>query len=144
MPRAAPNCRERRLAVAISVCQVAIFQGLTFHQVRKSADCELDTCRRITIRYVDGKVTRWRTDVPQSRWPVITQTRIAGALTTDTGMASVYRGLGKEPDLRSLRDSDRSHAPNVRQWLKFAMYALLNGLSPKDIIFRCPDRVDVN
>jgi hypothetical protein len=42
---------------------VAFFQGLTFHRVRKTKGCRLDSCRRITVRYVDGEVTRWRKDI---------------------------------------------------------------------------------
>lgn len=50
---------------------VLLFQGLTFHRVVKTINCKLGSCRRITVRYLNGENTKWRSDIPSSWWPFI-------------------------------------------------------------------------
>ena len=126
--------------VVLEPGDVALFQGLTMHRVTKRGErCTLRTCRRATIRYVDGAVTRWRTDVPPSRWPFIERFRLApGAAITEAGLASVWTGEDRPPQLRAFADPHAVVLPSTWLWLRFAWRALMRGISPSDVIFRCP------
>ena len=115
---------------------VALFQGLTFHRVRKTKGCRLDTCRRITVRYVDGEVTRWRKDIPPSKWPIIKMVAEHGELVNRT-MPIVYDR--KNPVNYNGFDTQGEILPSVKDWFTFAWHVIRNGLNPSDIIFQCPE-----
>ena len=93
---------------------VVFWQGLTMHRVHVDPTAALT--RRLTIRYLDAQVTRWRTDVPTSRWPVIRNTAVPGALVGSSIPLSEY-----------------SYGP----WLPFLWHMLWNGWNASDLIHVC-------
>ena len=115
---------------------VALFQGLTFHRVRKTKGCRLDTCRRITVRYVDGEVTRWRSDIEPSKWPIIKMLQEPGELVNKT-MPIVYDR--NNPVNHNGFDIQGSILPTIGDWFGFAYHVIRNGFNPGDIIFQCPE-----
>ena len=115
---------------------VALFQGLTFHRVRKTKGCRLDTCRRITVRYVDGEVTRWRNDIEASKWPIIRMLQEPGELVNKS-MPIVYDR--RKPVNYNGFDIQGTILPSLNDWFGFAWHVIKNGLNPSDIIFQCPE-----
>ena len=115
---------------------VALFQGLTFHRVRKTRGCRLDTCRRVTVRYVDGEVTRWRNDIEPSKWPIIKMLQEPGELVNKS-MPIVYDR--NKPLNHNGFDVQGSILPSISDWFGFAWHVINNGLNPGDIIFQCPE-----
>ena len=115
---------------------VAFFQGLTFHRVKKTKGCNLDTCRRVTVRYVDGEVTRWRDDIPPSNWPIIKMKQESGELVNQT-MPIVY---DKNNPVNYNGFSIKGPImPKMGDCLWFALHVIKNGFNPSDIIFQCPE-----
>lgn len=126
----------RKEVINLEVGDVAFFQGLTFHRVIKTNKCELDTCRRVTVRYVDGEVTKWRDDIPQSKWPFIQHMSTPGH--------SVINDLPRVLDRRkdgsidwSLCASDQPMIPSLKYWMPFIWRVARNGFNPGSIIFQC-------
>ena len=114
---------------------VVFFQGLAFHRVRKTRGCKLDTCRRITVRYVDGEVTRWRNDIPPSIWPTIKMFSDPGKSVNAT-VPIVYDK--KNPVNYNGFDQEGAMVPSLFYWFGFLWHAIRNGIKPSDIIFQCP------
>ena len=123
---------------------VALFQGLTFHQVRKSAKCKLDTCRRITIRYVDGATTRWRDDIDQrSVWPIVQRIGGIPGEIAAARLAAVYDA--SEPDIDAgpvLSPLEgRPLLPAFSDWLPILRQMVFGGgIQAHHIINQCPHR----
>ena len=115
---------------------VVFFQGLTFHRVKKTKGCRLDTCRRITVRYVDGEVTRWRDDIMPSIWPIIKLKSEPGLLVNRT-MPIVY-DKNKPVNLNGF-DRKGPMVPSISDWFGFIWHVTWNGFNPSDIIFQCPE-----
>ena len=63
---------------------VVFLRGLAFHIVIKSGACKYGACRRVTIRYLDGDITKWRQDGKPSVWPFISQFAHSGKLVSTT------------------------------------------------------------
>ena len=99
--------------------------------------CRLDTCRRITVRYVDGEVTRWRNDIPPSIWPIIKMIAEPGELVNKS-MAIVY-DKNKPLNYNIFDSKEGPIVPSISDWFGFAWHVIQNGLNPGDIIFQCPE-----
>lgn len=135
--------------VRLNAGDVALFQGLTFHRVIKSSNCTLETCRRVTIRYVNGEKTRWRTDVAGSIWPYISEIQRPGELIkNDMPVVSARKGLVSAP-IPSFFSATDIIIPSRLYWVYFFSHILASKLSPKKkdtprlvskIINQCPHR----
>lgn len=129
---------------------VLFFQGLTYHAVSKHRECEIDTCRRVTIRYVDGEVTSWRDDLQvNSVWPFISwATRWHRKLgeqmeTTLPGPYMLDRRMGSDVKLGLLRYGG-SLIPPIHHWLRFAFRIFMSGGMKGDhIVSQCPHNVNL-
>jgi len=78
--------------------QAVIFQGLTFHSVRYSPKCTINTCRRMTYRYFDGENTIWRTDIPVPTYPTLSSVFKPGEKAIENFPKLVDRRLGESPN----------------------------------------------
>lgn len=146
--------------VELHIGDVALFQGLTFHRVLKNiSKCELNTCRRITIRYVDGMNTKWRTDVPDSMWPFIQELGNPGKYVIDD-LAIVYDTRVSDVEIAAESGAERNDyksnseikhkwnrlgnndaiVPQLKYWFTFLWHVLTNGFKPSSIIFQCPNQ----
>lgn len=122
---------------------VAFFQGLTFHRVRKNVHkCYLDTCRRVTIRYIDGEVTRWRDDIPPSKWPIISSVIKPGSPITTLPRVVDNRVDGSIEYGQT--STPGPYLPPVWYWMDFIRNIIFNGLSPNDIINQCDFNMKLN
>eukprot|EP01084_Bolivina_argentea_P284927 488464_1 len=122
--------------INLNVGDVALFQGLTFHRVIKTNKCKLDTCRRVTIRYVDGQVTKWRDDVPKSKWPFIQQMSRPGQLVVND-LPRVYDKRKNGSVDWGICGNGKPLIPPLKYWMQFIWHILKNGFNPGSIIFQC-------
>jgi len=125
---------------------VALFQGLTFHQVRKTANCKLETCRRITVRYLNGDVTRWRDDVEhESVWPIVRRLGASPGELAAARLPIVHNTQDPEggstfgPVMSAAKDLPV--LPGFSHWIPMLGRLLLGeGVQPEHIINVCPHR----
>ena len=114
---------------------VALFQGLTFHNAVKTCGCNIDTCRRITLRYVDGEVTRWRDDIPSMKWPPIRMMAEPGELV-NRKMPVVY-DINNAVNY-NMFDKDGPILPGMNEWFGYVWHVIQNGFQYSDMVFLCP------
>ena len=123
---------------------VAFLQGLTFHEVTRSCGCTLLTCRRITLRYVDAAVTRWRDDIPPLEFPFVRMLADRGNLVNKS-LPLVYDR--NNPINYNGFDSDGPILPSMFEWMLYTWHVIKNGFHESentvyDMLFRCPRHPD--
>ena len=111
---------------------VLFFSGLTFHGATRVCGCELLTCRRISLRYVDSEVTRWRNDVPPLEFPIVKMFADRGKLVNTT-LPVVY-DKNKHVNYNRL-DVDGPILPSINEWISFAWLIIENGYHEKHFLF---------
>lgn len=135
----------RKKNVLMKPGDVLFFQGLTYHRVSKNRKCEIDSCRRITIRYVDADITSWREDLEKyPSWPFISYFtkggRYSGRSVKDSGIPAPYLLDRREGHATKLGWLKRSGVlvPPARYWFHFLWQILKKGLDSDAFIANCP------
>ena len=114
---------------------VVFFSGLTYHEAKRVCGCELLTCRRISLRYVDSEVTRWRNDIPPIEFPIVKMFENRGKLVNTT-LPIVY-DRNNHVNYNGF-DVDGPILPSINQWLRYAWHVIKNGYHQNHLLFRCP------
>ena len=103
---------------------------------KQTNECELDSCRRVTVRYVDGESTKWRDDIPKSKWPFIQQMANPGQSVIDD-LPRIYDKRENGFIDWSLCSKEEPLIPSLQYWMGFIWHVVRNGFNPGSIIFQC-------
>merc|ERR1712113_1000534 len=105
----------------------------------------MGTCRRVTIRYLDGKVSTWRDDLSvHSVWPYISYMTGTGNYNGNPIKDNVpgpYM-LDRRPwdnEKFGIFNFGGSLIPPIQHWLRFMIRIWMKGgLEGDDVISQCP------
>ena len=119
---------------------VAFLHGLAFHEVTRSCGCDTLTCRRLTLRYIDAAVTRWRDDIPPLEFPIIRMYADRGKLVNES--LPVIYDRNNPVHYHAMKNQDGPILPSMFEWARYAWHVIKNGFHERDMLFRCPHHGD--